>query len=174
MLLPIVRRVRGNNWHLHCAEFEVIAYAQVDDGIHPVLSQFRWGLMKNGYAKASARDGKTVVLLHKLVWNLAGNRTPEHPETIDHIDRNKLNCKLENLRVANKTLQQLNKGLQRNNKTGFIGVSFCKRTRKYRASGNLGGRMKSLKYFDDPVSAAKAVNDFYSSIYPKLPVPNKV
>jgi hypothetical protein len=45
------------------------------------------------------------------------------PKLLDHIDRNRLNNKIENLRPASYTLNALNRNLAKNNKSGVKGVS---------------------------------------------------
>ncbi len=67
-----------------------------------------------GYAK-----GTRTVRLHRLIWRLMGR--PEVP-AIDHIDRNPLNNAEDNLRDG-KGINSRNRGRQKNNTSGFKGVS---------------------------------------------------
>lgn len=50
---------------------------------------------------------------------------------VDHIDRNTLNNRKFNLRVANASIQNINQKRPSNNTSGFIGVSFNKHTKKW-------------------------------------------
>lgn len=64
------------------------------------------------------------------------------PDTlIDHIDGNPSNNKLENLRDASNIENCQNKHLQKNNTSGYRGVSYVKSVDKWRAgvSGNYLG-----------------------------------
>ena len=60
---------------------------------------------------------------HRLVWLYEKGRFPKSP--IDHIDRNKTNNRISNLREVTQATNSRNKGLNKNNKSGFSGV--CKR-----------------------------------------------
>jgi len=54
------------------------------------------------------------------------------PEFIDHIDGNKLNNKIENLREATKAQNLWNSKINSNNKTGFKNVFWDKQRRKWK------------------------------------------
>lgn len=58
-------------------------------------------------------------------------------ETVDHIDINPQNNKITNLRWASRTLQSINKNIYNNNKTGFRGVLYNKKSKFYIASWHL-------------------------------------
>ena len=62
---------------------------------------------------------------HRLVWLYCTGSWPK--EFIDHIDGNRLNNRIENLRNASRSDNNRNVALQRNNKSGYKGVSFMKR-----------------------------------------------
>jgi len=70
------------------------------------------------------------------------------PEIVDHIDCNKNNNRIENLRQANKSQSQHNKGLQKNNKSGIKGVNWCNNKMKWRSRCQINGKRIS-KYFTD-------------------------
>ena len=79
-----------------------------------------------GYKIVSLRnDGKSYVKsIHRLL-GLTYIPNPENKRCIDHIDRNKTNNKLCNLRWATYSENNYNVGLRKNNKTGIKHLSWC-------------------------------------------------
>lgn len=76
-----------------------------------------------GY-KAVSFDNKTE-LVHRIIWVLEKGYEPEG--FIDHIDRNKLNNNIDNLREVSPQCNMRNIGNFSHNSSGVKGVSFCKR-----------------------------------------------
>jgi 23S rRNA G2069 N7-methylase RlmK/C1962 C5-methylase RlmI len=79
---------------------------------------------------------------------------------IDHIDGNKTNNKIENLRLANNSQNLLNGKKPKNNKSGVKGVCFDKANNKWLAYGRLDGKTKFLGRFIDKSEAEKIVRQF--------------
>ena len=88
-----------------------------------------------GYAHCqgylSIRLSGKYYLLHRLVWLYMYGYFPK--EEIDHIDHNRTNNALSNLRLVSSQENKQNSRLSKNNKTGHNGVSLHKKTGKYRA-----------------------------------------
>lgn len=64
-------------------------------------------------------DIKYKLLVHRIIWAMHYGTWPEF---IDHIDRNPQNNHIENLREADKRLNSINRGLQKNNTSGVRGI----------------------------------------------------
>lgn len=62
----------------------------------------------------------TPFLLHRLIFLLC---TGQNPEIVDHINQNKLDNRIENLRGATQQQNLCNRGPQKNNTSGYKGVS---------------------------------------------------
>jgi hypothetical protein len=62
------------------------------------------------------------VLLHRLIFKM---HTGEEPETVDHIDGNTHNNKIENLRSATRSQQLQNRKVFKSNKVGLKNISPC-------------------------------------------------
>lgn len=75
-----------------------------------------WYLDSVGYARTSI--GKTKIRLHKFITKTDRNTL------IDHINRNRLDCRKLNLRKCDYNLNALNKCTQKNNSSGSIGVTY--------------------------------------------------
>jgi len=88
---------------------------------------------------------------HRLAWLYM---TGEWPLAIDHKDGNGLNNSWTNLRIATKAQNAANTGAQKNNKTGFKGVSPHKG--RYRATISIAGKQQCLGYFSTAEEAHKA------------------
>lgn len=110
-------------------------YALVDNEDFQFLDQWKWFFdLRDGYARTNS--GK--ILMHRLI-----NGTPKGFIT-DHINRNKLDNRKENLRTVDKSLNAFNTGLWKHNKSGFKGVSWDKLNQKWRASINKNGKAFNL------------------------------
>jgi hypothetical protein len=75
---------------------------------------------------------------------------------VDHIDRNRRNDTVDNLRICTLAENNHNQGLRADSKTGLKGVSFKKERSKWVAQIGLGGIRKHLGYFTTPEEAARA------------------
>jgi hypothetical protein len=82
--------------------------------------------IEHGYAVRSNTDG-TKSRLHRLLMGVGPGEG-----IIDHIDRNPLNNKRSNLRLATTRENNLNRSPQRNNTSGHTGVDFLKAKNRYR------------------------------------------
>jgi hypothetical protein len=87
----------------------------VDDEDFERVSKFNWYISNNGYARTCMK-GKKFVQMHRFILN-AGQY-----DVVDHINRNPLDNRRSNLRLADKRINSLNRGLRRDNKTGVKGV----------------------------------------------------
>jgi hypothetical protein len=90
---------------------------------------------RNNGVKAGAPAGTYHSATGYFRISIDGKRYPFHrilflyhhgylPEMVDHIDCDKKNNRIENLRDANATWNNTNKTIQRNNNSGIKGISF--------------------------------------------------
>jgi hypothetical protein len=107
---------------------------------------------RDGYLRIYV--GGEHVMAHRLAWYMVHGKWPSGQ--VDHVDGNKLNNAIGNLRVVTSRANKQNRhGRQSNNKSGFLGV-FPERGR-WSASIGLGGRRsKRLGSFDTPELAHQA------------------
>lgn len=131
--------------------------AVVDD-IDAELASYRWfAVGRNGkwYATRHARAGEsTMSLLHREVARRAGMAIDG--KEVDHRDGDGLNCRRDNLRPATKLQNSYNRGPNRNNKSGFKGVSWWRRDSRWQAIIRANGRQKHLGFYDTVEEAAEA------------------
>jgi len=78
-------------------------------------------------------------------------RNPHNYPEVDHIDRNILNNHYTNLRWANRSMQNMNKKIYKNNKSGYKNISYRKDTNKWRFIDDKRKVWKSFKTKTDAI-----------------------
>lgn len=109
-------------------------------------------LQSMGYLAISI-EGKTY-LAHRLAWLYMTGKWPKH--LIDHKDRDKRNNRWENLREATVSLNQANRKVGNQSRTGTKGVSRCKATGKFRADITVNRKRKNLGRYNSVEEAQAA------------------
>lgn len=94
---------------------------------------------------------------HKLIWMLYYDEIPQNE--LDHIDGNKINNKIENLRKATHSENNRNRSKPSNNTSGYKGVAWHKQENKWRAYITINQKQISLGLYDDKEDAVKAYNN---------------
>ncbi len=96
--------------------------AKVDDDIFEEVNKFNWS-----YNKGYAQNRKLNILLHVYIWTLKFGNIPSGLE-VEHKNQDKLDCRLDNLRLATRSENACNITKRKNNKSGVKGL--CKIVRK--------------------------------------------
>lgn len=115
-----------------------------------------------GIASCQKRDGHYLViglkgkshLAHRLAWLYEYNEMPDCE--IDHINGNKQDNRISNLRTCSSSENKCNRPMSAKNTSGFKGVSFCKRENKFRAYIKKDKKYISLGYFNNAEDAYSA------------------
>lgn len=121
--------------------------AIVDDAVLERLRSFNWYCSTNGYAVAydpSDTSGNSKIIMHRIIIE-----APKGVE-VDHINGNKLDNRLSNLRLASKQENARNRGKNSNNRSGYKGVCFAKGSDKWRAYITVDGRQVHLGLHSTP------------------------
>jgi hypothetical protein len=107
-------------------------FAIIDDEYFEYLNKWKWHLSDQGYAirtqhiKIGFKKYKNKhIRLHRLI-----NNTPDDMFT-DHINRDKLDCRKENLRSVTKSQNGINRSKQNNNHSGFKGICWNEHAKKW-------------------------------------------
>lgn len=99
------------------------------------------------------------LLVHRVVWFLNYGYWPEL--FIDHINRNPLDNRLSNLRLADRVQNSVNRKTSGTSK--YLGVCYDRKTGKWQAS--IGTPRKYLGQFKEEKEAAAAYNKEAASLY---------
>lgn len=131
---------------------KVIAYALIDAADADQMGQWRWTLNTNGYVWRSVNGGRRHVYLHRSLME----REPGDGLFVDHVNRDKLDNRRENLRVVTPAESRQNTP-SLGGTSGHRGVSWDRHRGKWKAAAQLDRRMHHLGRFDTEDEAAEAV-----------------
>lgn len=147
----------------------VIGYASnnnlefyIDKEDYELINGYTWYINSKGYvATRGKRDDeesdKYTMFLHRLIMNL--EKTDNyHIEEVEHIDRNPLNNRKNNLMIKKHSENMLNKSKYKNNTSGITGVNWSKSKQKWTVR----------VYKDRKVAYFKEVKDFDEAVRLRL------
>jgi hypothetical protein len=102
----------------------------------------------------TVRKHKTVNL-HRVIWEAFNGDVPEG-KNIDHIDRNQANCRLDNLRVVSRRVNQYNKAP----KAYQAGPKLYCRTREFCVESNSIKKIVRTRTFATEEEARAGLEEF--------------
>lgn len=142
----------------------------------PETGVFTWKIAKSGYtanrrAGFYRRDGYLCIgvnrvhyLGHRLAWLWVHGEWPKFH--IDHINGNKSDNRIANLRDVDRKQNLQNSKPHRDNSSGYMGVCWHQKAGKWVASIWVDGKSRYLGVFEDKLEAAreyaKAKTDLHS------------
>lgn len=129
-------------------------FTLVDKQDFESVSKHKWCFSKTtGYALRAlprVHGKKKHEYLHRVIC-----KAPEGYH-IDHKNCDRLDNRRSNLRFASKADNQRNKPRQKNNTSGFKGVSWHSHNKMWVAKLHINRKRVHLGYFKDPAEASKA------------------
>lgn len=105
---------------------------------------------------------------HRLAWLLHHGVWPD--DAIDHIDGNRQNNRIDNLRAATYAQNQQNRTLDIRNKSGYTGVSWDKGHQKWIAKICFQRKQRTLGVFANVEDAAKAYANAKAELHTFNPI----
>jgi len=105
-----------------------------------------------GYRKIAVLGN--IYRSHRLIYLMHHG---DLPSAIDHIDGNKLNNRIENLRKCTQSQNCYNSKMRKDNSAGVKGVYWSRGHKKYATHITAKGKRMYLGYFDDKEVAAQVV-----------------
>lgn len=141
-------------------------YALVDDEDYGWLIRWKWTVAKGRAVRSErvsetpgiTRHNRKKIQMHRVIL---GARPGEQ---VDHINRDKLDNRRENLRIATGSQNQHNKAailLRKGKETSSVykGVSWNRKKRKWWVGIAVNGKTIHVGRFNDEVEAAKAYDE---------------
>lgn len=119
---------------------------------------------QNAFGYIQIKIDRKDYYAHRIVWVMHNGSIPKGM-FIDHIDNDKSNNRISNLRLATKSQNGCNKPKNKNNTSGFKGVSFHKGIGKYVAQIKVNNKGKSLGAYNTAEDAALAYQKESSIIH---------
>lgn len=109
---------------------------------------------------------------HRLAYLYVNGEWPSHE--IDHINRKKDDNRWVNLRECTHAQNTRNSEKSKNNTSGYKGVCWNKRAKKWQAAICFKGKVKGLGHYNNKQDAAKAYNDKAKELFGEFAYLNKV
>jgi hypothetical protein len=138
-----------------------VCYAVVDEQDFD-LSERAWRLDKDGYARTNIiADGKMVSrYMHRVILARATGRELTRLELTDHINRNKLDNRRGNLRIAGKSLNSANTWADR--------VTWHKKAKKWQVLCCKNGKNHYDGLYSDKADAIEAARKLFADLWPEV------
>ncbi len=126
--------------------------AIVDDEDYEYLNKYKWGFHRtktNNYAISSHRG--IDLKMHRLILGL----TKGDKKEVDHINRNGLDNRKENLRLCTRQQNCYNRQPQHGRTSKYKGVSWFAESKKWRALIMNNGILIHLGLFENEIDAVR-------------------
>ena len=109
-------------------------YIDIED--YDKIKDLCWSENDQHYIISWTLNRKKAIRLHRFILGL----TSENELIIDHKNNNRYDNRKQNLRLANKQLNGINRDVNKNNLLGTKGVSLSKNKKKYEARIMINGK----------------------------------
>lgn len=121
----------------------------IDKEDKQLIEKYYWSKSHNGYWISSSNysNNHCCIRLHRLLLGA------KHGEYVDHKDRDRSNNRRNNLRLATKQENNINRTKQNNNKSGFVGVYWDKQTSMWRAQIKINNKIITLGRYNNITDA---------------------
>lgn len=119
------------------------------------VQKHQW-YFSSGYAITNTPNNGRLYL-HRFLLQ------PSNKQLVDHINRDKLDNRKNNLRICKSSDNNHNRAL--NNPNGFRGITWNKRKHKWASQISIGNKNKGLGYFTSKLDAARAYDEKALELY---------
>lgn len=143
----------------------------VDDANYELLSKYKWRYHTNSrtsYAITGQYKDGTYLFMHHLIL------PPVTGLVVDHINRNGLDNRRENLRYATKSQNLQNRGKTKKNTSGYKGVSWNIGINKWHVFVKTHGTRVNVGYYKHLKEAVIAYNQAAKKYYGEFAYQNPI
>lgn len=134
---PLMNDEYGDYYIGYCSNTGREFYVDYDD-YDKIKGHCWYEHVHGGISKIESRVGNKVVSMHSFLGF----------KYYDHKDRNELNNRKHNLRLATQQENNFNKSVRSDNNSGITGVNWSKKCKKWYVQLQANGK-RYTKYFDD-------------------------
>ncbi len=161
LALPITRDNKGNAVIVlnQTKAVETQRQVKVDENLWHEINRNSWYWSGYGYPLGTDKKHGNLVALHLFCWELANKgvkRERDLSYEIDHIDHDIFNCMSVNLQKKTRGDNHRDSRKRVGSTSKYVGVSWGKREKKWRATIIINNKQKALGIFDCEEDAAKA------------------
>jgi len=103
---------------------------------------------------------------HRLAWLIVFGKWPN--KELDHINTNRIDNRIVNLREADDGNQAFNQTKRKTNTSGYKGVTWSKKLNKWHAQISINYKKKHLGHYDNILDAAKAYENAAKELHGKF------
>lgn len=140
--------------------YEVSTYGRVRNVKRSIIMKpyYRWG----GYARVTLLNKESEMkgfYVHQLVSKVWINNE-EGKKEVDHIDKDKNNNHVTNLRWVTRSENNINRRKFKNSSSKYKGVCFVQNIKKWMAYQCVGGRLVKLGYHPTEELAYEAIQNY--------------
>ncbi len=123
--------------------------------------KLKWHINTVGYVVSDQRKHKRgkYIRLHRFILQ------PNKNELIDHKNRNPLDNRKCNLRIADKSTNAMNREAQSNSSTGYKGITWDKQKKRWRTYASKKGKQYHLGFYKTIDEAIEGYNSRIEDIH---------
>ena len=135
-------------------------YKTIIDDVDADLANYNWHTLTTGsrHVYATRVQDKKRILLHRVILARKLGKPLPRKMKADHINRNGLDNRRDNLRLATHGQNMANSKRKSNATSAYRGVRQRKSNGKWRAQISVGGKNLHIGYYDTAEEAALAWN----------------
>lgn len=134
-------------------DIEETIFTLIDEKSFDLIEPYNWSTVGKGYACSWFKKSGDTLYLHRFLLNCDSEF-----DTIDHINNDKLDNRLCNLRFITRQGNNARNGPQKNNTSGYKGVCWHNQRGKWMTSVKYNGKNKYFGIYKTKEEAALAYN----------------